>query len=141
LHRGQYGEEIGNSKLTLEQARRVYSLGRSGLTARQIRDRLRLPVSIKAVRDIVAGRTWQKAIAGTIPERVDPTPEKSPMERPPTKIITPEEAELLESNAHLLRQHGGKPGLTINQLLIKLGLTHIKPGTAYAHIRNYRLKQ
>ena len=141
LHRGQYGEELGSSKLTLEQARRVYSLGSSGLTARQIRDRLRLPVSIEAVRDIMAGRTWQAAIAGTIPERVDPTPKRRPMEGPPNKTITPEEAELLESNAHLLRQHGGKPGLTINQLLMQLGLTHIKPGTAYAHIRNYRLKQ
>lgn len=137
LHRGQYGEEIGTSKLTLEQARKIWSLRDTDLTARQIRDRLKLNVSLSTVKDVRAGRSWQRAIQGDIPEQVEATPDKEPHKVPHNKIITDEISELLISNAHRLRNHEGRKGLSIRQLLRELDLTHIKPGTAYAHIKGY----
>ena len=139
LHRGQYGEEIGTAKLTLEQARRVYALKDSDLTARQIRDRLKLPVSITAIKSIRRGESWQTAIQGTIPEKNEATPYVEPLKEAHNKIITPGEAKMLQENEHLLRRHGGKTGLSIRQLLTKLQLTHIETGTAYQHIRQYRM--
>ena len=127
-HRGQYGTEIGTSKLTLEQARQVYALKGTGLTRRQVRDRLRLPVSESAISKVWSGKSWSEAISGNIPAQVVHN-----------KIITDSESTLLLENSHLLRQHGGKSGLSIKQLLNKLDLNHIASGTAYAHIRQARL--
>lgn len=138
-HRGQYGTEIGTSKLTLEQAKQVWALRDSTLTARQIRDRLKLPVSISAVKNIRRGKTWRTVLLDGIPEQVNPTG----LQRPPlpvyNKIITDEESELLINNMHRLRKHDGTKGLSIKQLLTELDLNHIASGTAYSHIRKIRL--
>lgn len=138
-HRGQYGTEIGTSKLTLEQARQVYALKGTGLTRRQVRDRLRLPVSESAIGNVWSGKSWSEAISGNIPTQVQPTDSNLPAKPVHNKIITDSESTLLLENAHLLRQHGGKSGLSIKQLLNKLDLNHIASGTAYAHIRQARL--
>lgn len=139
LHRGQYGEEVGTSKLTEQQARLIWSLRDTDLTARQIRDRFKLPVSIVAVKKVRRGETWQRVIQGDIPERYDPTPEVKPLTKAHNRIITEEESKLLIENEPRLRRHGGRKGLSIRQLLKELNLEHIQHGTAYAHIREYRL--
>lgn len=138
LHRGQYGEEVGTSKLTESQARKVHSLKGSGLTARQIRDRLQLPVSVGAVRSILRGDSWGTVVNAAVPIKVEATPVRAELEVH-NKIITGGDSKLLKANLHLLREHGGKSGLSIGQLLMKLGLTHIPKGTAYSHVRNLRL--
>lgn len=138
LHRGQYGEEIGTSKLTESQARKVYSLKDTGLTARQIRDRLELPVSIAAVRAILRGDSWTTVLANAIPVKAEPTLVRDKL-AVHNKIITEADSALLKANMHLLREHGGKMGLSIGQLLMKLDLTHLPKGTAYSYVRNLRL--
>lgn len=135
LHRGQYGEEIGTAKLTLEQARKVWALRDSNLTARQIRDRLKLPVSLAAIKSIRRGDSWQAAIQGSIPESIKPTPHKKPLKQAHNRIITDGEIQILKDNNHRLRKHGGVTGLSIRQLLEDLNMTHINPGTAYNYVR------
>lgn len=137
-HRGQYGTEIGTAKLTLQQARQVWALRDTDLTARQIRDRLKLPVSLDAVKNVRRGASWVRSIQGTVPVATQPTPVKPPHEVH-NKIITAVESAILQANMGRLRQHGGKQGLSIKQLLAELDLSHIASGTAYAHIRNLRL--
>ena len=138
LHRGQYGAEVGTAKLTESQVRHIHALKDSDLTARQIRDRLKLPVSVGCVKNIRAGRAWQAVLTDSVPEQCTPTPDRPSLEVH-NKIITEEDSKLLQENMHLLRRHGGAPGLSIGQLLMKLNLTHISKGTAYAHVRNLRL--
>jgi hypothetical protein len=138
-HRGQYGTDIGTSKLTLEQAQQVHALKDSDLTARQIRDRLKLPVSLTAIKHIRRGKTWKVALSGDIPIAVNPTGELREPLPVHNKIITDKESEVLQANMHRLRQHGGTTGLSIKALLTDLDLNHIASGTAYAHIRNIRL--
>lgn len=141
LHRGQYGEEIVGSKLTEEQAKRVWALKDSPLTARQIRDRLGLQfVSVAAIKAIRRGKAWARVIQGTIPEKHSPTPNIPPREVW-NKIITDSERELIKSHMHLLTRWPdtrGVHGLTINQLLDRLGLSHIKGATAYQLVRQLR---
>jgi hypothetical protein len=138
-HRGQYGTEVGTSKLTLEQAQQVWALRESTLTARQIRDRLKLSVSISAVKLIRQGRTWKTALSGDIPVATNPTGSQRPPLPIYNKIITDTESALLQTNMHRLRQHGGTLGISIKQLLEDLDLNHIASGTAYTHIRKIRL--
>lgn len=138
-HRGQYGTEVGTSKLTLEQAQQVLALKDTGLTRRQVRDRLRLNVSESNISKIWNGTTWSRAIRGDIPEQVQPTDENLPPKPIHNKIITDAESDLLRTNMHRLRQHGGKLGLSIKQLLQDLDLIHIASGTTYAHVRKLRL--
>lgn len=138
-HRGQYGTEIGTSKLTLEQAQQVWALRDSSLTARQIRDRLKLPVSVSAIKCLRRGKTWSTVLLDAIPEKVNPTGDQRPPLPVYNKIITEADSVLLQANMHRLRQHGGTTGLSIKQLLTELDLNHIASGTAYAHIRNLRL--
>lgn len=137
-HRGQYGTEIGTAKLNLQQARQVWALRDTDLTARQIRDRLKLPVSVSAVKLIRSGRSWVRSIQGDIPTAIQPTPIKQPHEVH-NKIITDIESTILQDNMGRLRQHGGTQGLSIKQLLAELDLNHIASGTAYSHIRKLRL--
>jgi len=54
----QYGETCGTSKLTEVQVRQVWALRNTPLTARQIRDRLKLNVSIDAIKLIRRGKSW-----------------------------------------------------------------------------------
>ena len=58
LKKPQIGETNGQSKLTETQVRQVWALRNSGLTARQIRDRLKLNVSIAAIKLIRLGKSW-----------------------------------------------------------------------------------
>ena len=46
------------SKLTEEQVRQIWSLKDTDLTARQIRDKLNLPVGIGAVKSVRSGKNW-----------------------------------------------------------------------------------
>ena len=46
------------SKLSEEQVRKIWALRRTKLTARQIRDKLGLPVSIGAVKLVRQGKNW-----------------------------------------------------------------------------------
>lgn len=52
------GEGNAFSKLTEEQVRKIWGLKDSSLTARQIRDKLQLNVSIAAVKSVRQGKNW-----------------------------------------------------------------------------------
>lgn len=67
------------------------------------------------------------------------TPHKEPLQGAPNRAITSEEVNTILENIGQLRAHGGKKGLTIGQLLMKLNLTHINPTTAYGYVHRYRL--
>lgn len=54
----QYGITNGSAKLTEQQVRQVWALRDSGLTARQIRDRLKLNVSVDVIKHIRNGKSW-----------------------------------------------------------------------------------
>ena len=58
LKKPQVGETNGQSKLTETQVRQVWALRNSDLTARQIRDRLKLNVSISVVKLIRQSKSW-----------------------------------------------------------------------------------
>lgn len=58
LHMRQTGELIGTHKLTEEDVAKIWSLRNTDLTARQIRDRLKLNVSVAAVKAIRRGKNW-----------------------------------------------------------------------------------
>lgn len=52
------GEGNAFSKLTDEDVKKIWALKDSNLTARQIRDRLKLNVSIAAVKSVRQGKNW-----------------------------------------------------------------------------------
>lgn len=52
------GEKNPISKLTEEDVRRIWSLKDTSLTARQIRDRLKLNVGVAAVKSVRNGTNW-----------------------------------------------------------------------------------
>lgn len=130
-NRGQYGADIGTAKLSGVQARLIMNLKGSGLTARQVVTRYKLPCSPNAVKSIWKGKTWSRYLSGDIPEQCYPTPYKEPLKVAHNRKVTDYEVQQIQANAHLLRKHGGKSGLSIGQLLKRLDLTHIAKGTAY----------
>ena len=52
------GEGNAFSKLTEDQVRKIWALKDSSLTARQIRDKLKLNVSVGAVKSVRQGKNW-----------------------------------------------------------------------------------
>ena len=58
LHMLQTGETNSFHKLTEEDVAKIWSLRNSDLTARQIRDRLKLDVSVDTIKSIRRGKTW-----------------------------------------------------------------------------------
>lgn len=58
LHMLQTGETNPFHKLTEEDVAKIWSLRNSDLTARQIRDRLKLDVSVDTIKSIRRGKTW-----------------------------------------------------------------------------------
>lgn len=58
LHKGQKGEENPYHKLTENEVAKIWSLRKSNLTARQIRDRLKLTVSVDTIKLIRRGKLW-----------------------------------------------------------------------------------
>jgi hypothetical protein len=52
------GEKNPTAKLTEEDVRKIWALKDSNLTARQIRDRLKLNVSIDAIKLVRQGKNW-----------------------------------------------------------------------------------
>lgn len=58
LKKPQTGETNGQAKLTEIQVSQVWALRNTNLTARQIRDRLKLDVSIDAIKLIRTGKNW-----------------------------------------------------------------------------------
>ena len=58
FHKLQTGEENPYHKLTEEVVAKIWSLRKSNLTARQIRDRLNLNVSLTTIKNIRRGKAW-----------------------------------------------------------------------------------
>ena len=56
--KSNHGELNPFRKLTEEDVRKIWALRNTGLTARQIRDRLKLPVSVDAVKAVRTGKNW-----------------------------------------------------------------------------------
>ena len=65
LKKPQIGETNGQSKLTETQVRQVWALRNTSLTARQIRDRLKLNVSESTIKLIRRGKNWSY-LTGTL---------------------------------------------------------------------------
>lgn len=65
LKQPQHGESCGTSILKEADVRRIWALRHSSLTARQIRDKYNLPVSIDAVKLVRRGKTW-KSLTSTL---------------------------------------------------------------------------
>lgn len=65
LKKPQIGETNGASKLTETQVRQVWALRNTSLTARQIRDRLKLNVSESTIKLIRRGKNWSY-LTGTL---------------------------------------------------------------------------
>lgn len=57
------GEVNPFRKLSNEQVARIWALRDTDLTARQIRDRLRLPVSVACVKSVRSGKNWASVTA------------------------------------------------------------------------------
>ena len=58
FHKLLTGEENPYHKLTEKEVAKIWSLRKSNLTARQIRDRLNLSVSLTTIKNIRRGKTW-----------------------------------------------------------------------------------
>jgi hypothetical protein len=60
------GETNPCSVLSEEQVRQIWALRHSGLTARQIVDRLNLPVGVMAVKHVRSGKSWVHVTGGSV---------------------------------------------------------------------------
>lgn len=54
----QHGMTNGAAKLTESDVRKIWALRNSGLTARQLKTRLKLNVSIDAIKSVRTGKNW-----------------------------------------------------------------------------------
>lgn len=59
FHMHQYGEMIGTHKLTEKEVIKIWSLRHSGMTAQQIKDALKLSVSLTAIKHVRGQKTWK----------------------------------------------------------------------------------